>query len=162
MASASASLIRDNDVYGILGTGAHAAIWVDGRQNKIINNRIANSNGIGIGLSAGGNNLIEGNEISGALSNGIYVSSSTGTAVVGNRLLNDGGNATSMGITVMTSTRFTVTDNRVSSFAKGIYFDTPSSDGAYMNNLVVGATQGHSYSGGAAMGILECGTNSSY
>jgi parallel beta-helix repeat protein len=159
LAAASASLIRDNDVYGVQGTGA-TAIHVDGRQNKLIGNRIANSTGTGIAASAGDNNIIEGNDITGELAYGIYVSSSSGTAIIGNRLLNDAGVAKSKGITVMTSVRITVTDNRVASFDTGIYIDTPSGSGAFLNNLVVGATTG--YSGGAWMGGLQCGTNYSY
>jgi parallel beta-helix repeat protein len=116
--------------------------------NSIIRNNIvtntAGSSGIFVGYGSG--NRVINNEVIESANIGIYVYSSNNTIIDGNRVGNQAlGTGTTSGIYMAYvaglggSKDVLVTNNRVTRMAKGIYYDTGAT-GAYMNNLVFGAT----------------------
>ncbi len=137
-------------------------IYVQGRGNIIRNNIVVstgrtdliNSWAYGIRVVGPGNRIInndvyETKEHGTSLAFGIYGAGSHGLVIDNNRVGNAAlGTGTSYGIYLTLADDVLVTNNKITKMENGIYFTT--STGAYMNNLIYGATT--AFTGGTAAG----------
>ncbi len=137
-------------------------IVVHGRGNIIRNNIVVSTGrtdltdslAYGIVVYGPGNRIIsndvyETKERGTGTAYGIYVNSSDGTVIDNNRVGNAAfGTGTSIGIYLASADDVLITNNKITRMEIGISFF--SSTGAYMNNLVYGATT--AFTGGTAAG----------
>ncbi len=116
--------LTDSSAYGIYAAGS---------ENSIINNDVHETKEHGSGDA-----------------DGINVSDANGTVIDNNRIGNAAfGTGYASGIGVYSSTNVLLTNNKITKIAAGIYLGIGST-GAYMNNLVYGATT--AFTGGTAAG----------
>ncbi len=137
---------------------------VQGRGNIIRNNIVVStgradlpdSYAYGILICGPGNRVInndvyETKEHGADGAHGIYVYVCDGAVIDNNRIGNAAfGTGTSFGIWVDTSNNVLLTNNKITKMQYGILFYLSSSTGAYMNNLIYGATA--AFTGGTAAG----------
>ena len=161
------NIIRSNQVVNTGGStvfsGAAArGIMVWGRGARVLNNDVIGTTAQGVGYQAfgidvwsGGGSVVENNRVAETISPAgpawaISVGTSDSSAVSGNRIGNSTVSGGSYGIFFQGSDFVTARDNSISKMGFGIDFS--SATGVYMNNVVLGAVSGQSYTGGTAAG----------